>query len=149
MAAVTKKAAGPKYDAIRTYDVDVAVHVELVDNVGERFEWDCEPGSATPRSEREELALEELVRQGVATVADGPDLELQVGDAAAAGSDPLQEAAAARSYEEQTVAELRDLLRGRDLSTTGTKAELIERLLDDDAEDDDAADDTAETEEDQ
>lgn len=39
-----------------------------------------------------------------------------------------------QDYEELTVEELRDILRDRDLTVSGTKAELIDRLNEDDAE---------------
>lgn len=40
------------------------------------------------------------------------------------------------SYEDMTVSQLQDELRGRDLSTTGNKGELIDRLTADDESDD-------------
>lgn len=40
-----------------------------------------------------------------------------------------------QDYHQLTVDELRDILRDRDLSVSGTKAELVERLNDDDAGD--------------
>lgn len=51
------------------------------------------------------------------------------------GDEPaeVEESAAGGGYEDRTVEELRDELRGRELPTSGTKAELVERLQDDDA----------------
>lgn len=45
------------------------------------------------------------------------------------------------NYEDKTNEELRDLLRERELSTKGTKAEMVERLREDDQRDEDDEED--------
>ncbi len=56
MSTVTKK----------TYELPEPVHTELVDPFGERFEFAADAGVVTAKNEHDEIALEHLVRVGMA-----------------------------------------------------------------------------------
>lgn len=55
------------FSSTTVYRVDEPTHVEHVDGLGERFEVDFTAGRHTPRSEREEVALEHLYHSGLAS----------------------------------------------------------------------------------
>jgi hypothetical protein len=51
---------------MQSYRLDVATRTDLVDTLGERFQTRFTAGTHTPKSEREELALQHLARLGLA-----------------------------------------------------------------------------------
>lgn len=121
MGAKISKAQGP-------------TNTESVDPVTGEVTDEAAAGLGNLDNERRQRAEVALTNEHDQLVVDGEDAESARARQAAAAAEAVRDAedATGKTYEEHTVEELREELRGRDLTVGGNKDELVSRLVADD-----------------